>query len=533
MTGTLLALVLAGAPTAAAAAAAGATPADLTTTSVAPPPATASSSTSTRIGWHVDNRNQRQDDDDFGIAIIRTNLALDGGDSRFAVRIDGETFVRDPARRVASGITRQDDLRLERVNLDLERGTDWGGITVRGHLALGDFYTQLGRGLVLSLRRLDELGIDSALRGVRADLSVGDGALELHLLAGTVNVVNLEPQLLAHVDDPRDRIGGVRIEGRIGGLDLGAHVVAFRDAVAPAPGATRESEAAGATADLVLGDTLLGIEVDAQRRRTLGSQEDGWAAYGTFSAPLGDRLTLLAEGKHYVRFAHLTGSPLSSGEGRFVYNQAPTAERIDQELLDNTDVTGGRLRGDVLLGEAASSVHGSLGGFRNRSTQQWLGHGFVGLDLRAQDGLTVATSAGYRREWTVAGGALTRAIAHGELDVLTPVSARLSLHFIARHESHVEANAGTRYIFHRGGASLEVALFDWLVIGAGTDWDTQDQNDGIARHFGFGLVRWRASDAFIAQVLAGSQRGGIRCIAGACRMQAPFAGVRTDVTVLY
>ena len=42
---------------------------------------------------------------------------------------------------------------------------------------------------------------------------------------------------------------------------------------------------------------------------------------------------------------------------------------------------------------------------------------------------------------------------------------------------------------------------DRLVIGAGTDWDTQNQNPAVARHFGFALLRWRASDAFIAQLL--------------------------------
>jgi hypothetical protein len=318
-----------------------------------------------------------------------------------------------------------------------------------------------------------------------------------------------------------------------GELAVGTHLAVFRDSPAAGAASDRQAEAYGGTLDVVVGQAAIGLEIDGQHRRTLGSSENGWAAYLVSTLPLGERVTVLGEGKHYVGFASLSGSALSSGEGRFVYNQAPTAERIDQELIDNTDVTGGRLRADVALDDAGSSGHASAGLFQNRATAQWVGHGFGGLDLRRGDGLAVGISAGYRREWQVAGGALARAIVHGELDLLTRLHAQVGLHFIARHESHAEASGHVRHVFHRGGLSLEADLHDRLVLGAGTDWDTQNQNPTVARRFGFALLRWRVANAFIVQLLAGSQRGGIRCIAGACRIQAPFAGVRGDVTVLF
>lgn len=494
----------------------------------ASPAAAFSGSTSARVEWRGNNRNERTDDDRFGAAIMRTNLALDGGNARFAVRFDGEGFVRPPP-----GAGHEDQLRIERLSLDLDRTFAPGRREVRVHLSLGDFYAQLGRGLALSLRRIDDLGIDAGLRGVRVDVGAADGRLALVLLGGITNTVNIDQQYLRHLDEPRDRLAGARLEGRLGELALGLHAAGVRDVETAVAASRRQTVNFGGTLDLALGGVDLGLEVNGQRRQAFGAQEEGWAAYGVATVPLG-RVTILAEAKHYVRFLPLTGSSLSTGEGRFLYSQPPTAERIDQELVDNTDVTGGRLRADLGLGsESVSSLHGNVGLFRNRATGQWVTHAFAGVDLRGSSGIAVLTAGGYRREWLAANGALVRAIAHGELDAILPVTERFSLHGIAQHESHAEATGAARYVFHRGGASLEADFGDRLALALGVDWDTQNRAPGVANGFGFGLVRWRQSDAFIVQVLAGSQRGGIRCIAGACRIQPPFAGARLDITALY
>lgn len=56
-------------------------------------------------------------------------------------------------------------------------------------LTLGDFYAQFGRGLVLSVRKLDELSSDITIRGARATshLDVDDAKLKLTLLGGEMN----------------------------------------------------------------------------------------------------------------------------------------------------------------------------------------------------------------------------------------------------------------------------------------------------------------------------------------------------------
>jgi hypothetical protein len=427
-------------------------------------------------------------------------------------------------------VDRRNDLRLERVTLDLERQNAPLGHDIRCRASLGDFYAQLGRGLVLSLRRIDELGIDVALRGARGEVALADDQVLVTVLGGVTNPVNIERQYLVHLDDPGDRVAAARAEGRIGEVVLGAHGVGVREEKPEDPMYRRQSLAAGGTLDVNIGPGSLGFEVDAQRRRVFGVDQDGWAAFGVGSIAIG-RWTLLAEGKHYVRFAPMSGSKASAGE-RFIYSYSPTAERVDQEIVDNTNVTGGRVRADLALSEDGTrSLHGSFGVFRNRALQQWISHDFGGIDWRWPGGIAVQAVTGYRREWLVDGGSLLRAIAHGELDALVPLSPRLALHGIVKHESHVEAVANQRQIFHRGGSSLELDIADRLVLAAGVDWDTQNRSDGVANGFGFGVIRWRQNDAFIVQILAGTQRGGIRCLAGACRLQPSFSGVRLDLTV--
>ncbi len=497
-------------------------------TSHAEQPAAFSGSTSLLGEWHGDNRNDRPGDDDFGDAVMRTNLALDGGDTRFALRLDGEAFLRAPAM-----VTRRNDLRIERVSLDLDRTFAPGGHEIRTRIALGDFYAQLGHGLALSLRRVDELGLDVALRGARADVSLLQDRLTLTALGGVTNPVNIEAQELRSLDDPHDPLGGARIEGRLGSAALAAFGVAAQEGQPEAGQEARRYAVGGATVDVSLGDAVVAVEVDAQERRVLGAIGRGHAIYGTTTVPVG-RATFLVEGKHYARFQPLLGSKLSFGEGRFLYSFAPTAERIDQELLDNTDISGGRLRSDVAVSEDGTrSVHASLGLFRDRAFDLWFAHGFGGIDWRWPSGATLLASGGYRREWDAVDGALFRAIAHGEIDAIVPLGARLSLHAIAKHESHAEPLGDETHVFHRGGTSVELDFAARLALAGGVDWDTQSRAQGVANVFGFGLVRYRASDAFIVQITGGTQRGGIRCIAGACRLQPSFAGARVEVTARF
>ena len=61
-------------------------------------------------------------------------------------------------------------------------------------LTLGDFYVQLGRGLVFSVRKIDELSIDTTVRGAKAAFDRTFDGVHLSALAfgGQMNPVRLE-----------------------------------------------------------------------------------------------------------------------------------------------------------------------------------------------------------------------------------------------------------------------------------------------------------------------------------------------------
>jgi hypothetical protein len=489
-------------------------------------PALFSGSTAAVAEYRGDNRNGDDTDDRFADALVRTQLALDGGDTRAELRFDAEAFHGQP--RGPGAPERRGDLRLERARIELERTFGRG----RVEIAAGDFYAQVGRGLLLSLRRVDELGLDVALRGAKARLGWLDDAIAVELMGGTTNAVNVERQRLARVEDPEDRIGGGRLEGRAGGVLLGVHAVGARESEAGPLGGPDQSFAFGGGAEGTLGPVAFGVEVDRQHRRVAGQPLAGTAVYGTAGVTAG-RITLLAEGKHYDRFAPLLSRRVVGGDGRLLLSLPPTAERIDQELLDNSDITGGRLRGDVVLDlETASSAHANLGVYRDRFLGQWFSHAFAGVDWRRPSQAAVAMAGGHRREWQWS-GALVRAIAHGELDGYAPLSPRTSIHLAARYQLVTEGSGAARDRFHRGDSSIEVSWADRWTFGGGLDWDTQKRAPGVARLFPWASVRWRPGDRFILQALGGAQRGGVRCIAGACREQPPFTGARLDVTVRF
>ena len=102
-------------------------------------------------------------------------------------------------------------------------GLEYTGRTVEA--TLGDFYVSFGRGLVLSIRKLDELGIDTTLRGGK--LVYHEDRVAATLVLGVTNIQNVDEatgrfvarlpargDLLRPVAAPHDFIGGARVEYR-------------------------------------------------------------------------------------------------------------------------------------------------------------------------------------------------------------------------------------------------------------------------------------------------------------------------------
>ncbi len=120
----------------------------------------------------------------------------------------------------------------------------------------GDFYAQIGRGLALSMRKVDELGSDTTIRGVKASYraALGPGAsTTVTALGGLTNPVRVddptgttvtsrghllfplapEPKATAYVAHPRpnfepDAIVALRHETGMDWLTVGFHAVMLR-----------------------------------------------------------------------------------------------------------------------------------------------------------------------------------------------------------------------------------------------------------------------------------------------------------------
>ena len=127
------------------------------------------------LNHFIDNENGANDDDNFSMILERLRLKSSSEGVAAGLRVDSMLFLGDKGPR-------ETEARLERVYADIERDD------VR--IVAGDFYKQLGRGLLLALRKVDEVGFDVVLRGV--DTSVEKDSFKANLFAGFTNSVNID-----------------------------------------------------------------------------------------------------------------------------------------------------------------------------------------------------------------------------------------------------------------------------------------------------------------------------------------------------
>ncbi len=182
------------------------------------------------LNYHFDNRNTADNkvntvlDDNYGEWLDRLNIQASYWKLRIGVRIDAATFFAKP-----------DAERIRRLATDAQPGTTAGdldkrlgyenqmyadlhtrflrayypsklfiGFTQPGlDVTVGDFYAQLGRGLVFSARKIDELAVDTTVRGLKVAADHDFGGFRL---AGTFFVGQMNPLRI-------DETSGRRLHG--------------------------------------------------------------------------------------------------------------------------------------------------------------------------------------------------------------------------------------------------------------------------------------------------------------------------------
>lgn len=394
--------------------------------------------------YNFDNRDTRPGqvasvaNDNWGLFYNRLNLQATSGHLTLSVRADNVWFYSSKSpQSIASELARRASFadegaragfysdKINESGIELSnRYINWvypAKYTISYgtpdlEIALGDSYAQLGRGLVLSLRKLDELASDTTVRGVRAGarINAGSARIKLTLLGGSLNPLRIDeasgrylgvdssvipgfvtlteagmPRAISTDFVPRaedcarggtcsyapDRLLAGQIELSLAEATLGSQGSLLLRSAALGPDAVRTADrivTASQSLDLprVAEHGSLYLEAALQKLGHDGANEPrlplGYALYGSASW-VERRFSVLLEGKHYRGFFPLAANVSTARAREFAqlqYSAPPTTEELwnDTEFGNfNTCVSGGRVKGEAHVSRAHSAV-------------AWLGH---------------------------------------------------------------------------------------------------------------------------------------------------------------
>ncbi len=437
-------------------------------------------------------------------------------------------------------------------------------------LTAGDDYLTIGRGMALSLRKFDEIGFATNLRGAHARYRT-DG-FEMRVGAGFTNVVNVDSVEEKLVPDPNDLVFLARVEtDALGPLTLGAHLVDIE---------RRHSDMRLALTDPLFGDgdddTIQGrrfertlitglsaelafdaIDINGEvgylsndeTRATLGgdtpSGEPGVALYlgatGTFG-----RWTALLEGKHYDHWRvdsslHPETADAQGVTQFFPYVTPPSLERIDQRVVNNTDVSGVHLRLDHAF--APSQKGNKLILFLSGAffvdapaEDEWTLHSYAGLELTTAAGDRFVLQSGYRREEAPdagSAGIIRLGMWHLDLDWFKTVGKAVDLQLHWTHEFR-DKNIGAESLaegYFEGTFYLSVNLPPaWSITGQ-LEYLTDSATEQTT--FPGMFLQWKPDSASFVRLFVGRSKGGLKCSGGVCRIFPDFEGVKLETTLRF
>jgi hypothetical protein len=344
------------------------------------------------LNYHVDNRNDvnasdvdKRLDDNYGSWVNRFNVSAAWKAWQAGLRFDTATYFHRPKlSQFEEGAQRDNAAESLRYRL---RDTYVVSPFLPSKLYLtyakpdveitaGDGYVSFGRGMVLTIRKIDELAADTSLQGAKVI-----GRLKpftLTAVAGLANPVRFDEATgvvlrdpAATIDSPyrntwsRDLIAGARAEAKMGTSTIGLQIADIhrRDDL------QLSGDPVIISKDITNGGVSLAIpkiadalplnlytELAVQKRSRFEGKGDattddrGYAAYAALSMKTGI-VTSSFEGKHYRGYY---AAKLNADNARYSafsavqYMTPPTVERITQDsLFDNSCTTGGRARIDV------------------------------------------------------------------------------------------------------------------------------------------------------------------------------------------
>src|SRR3954469_10203184 len=236
---------------------------------------------------------------------IQSRLNVDLGWRRFRAftRFDTAAYLDRPAGSCGPDATTPVALRSRFCQnpFYVEKwGLEYSGRAIEA--VLGDFYVSFGRGMVLSIRKIDELGIDTTLRGGK--LVYHEDRIAATMVLGVTNMQNVdeatgrsvrdyapESTFLRPVPAPRDFIGGSRIEYRFfDRVNVGLHEVGGVQAIDATTSQRHDSYFLyGGSVDAPKLLRWLGVyfEGAGQLQTTADTRRSGYALYGALTGYFG------------------------------------------------------------------------------------------------------------------------------------------------------------------------------------------------------------------------------------------------------
>lgn len=427
-------------------------------------------------------------------------------------------------------------------------GIEYNGRTIEA--VLGDFYVSFGRGMVLSIRKIDELGIDTTLRGGK--LVYHEDRVAATLVLGVTNMQNVdeatgrtiadygpENTFLRPVPAPRDFIGGARAEYRFfDKVNVGVHEVGGVQAIDATPNSARHDSffLYGGSIDAPRLFPWLGVyfEGAGQLQTQSDARHSGYALYGALNGYFG-ALTLQLEIKDYVQYQPWKAS-VPGGYVEFApvqYLSPPTAERVLTELQAPIfDVRGPRLRADWRVNDWLL-VYASYAYFQDGSvpTSPLQFHDpYGGAEIRWNRGQShFFPSGGYRLEWDDMLHAEHQHVGHIEWDGTQVLPHGFSIEtqgfVLIRREPLLMVPPWTE-----GNAYVALKWTPYLVATLGYEWTTMQSNAATHNYFN-GALQWNITTSTSVRAFVGGTRGGLKCISGVCRVFPPFTGARLELVM--
>ncbi len=501
---------------------------------------------------------------------------------------------------------------------------------------VGDAYVQMGRGLVLSMRKIDDLGIDNTIRGAtlkiqkdpfaatialglanpsRVDEASGrtlflptsadpknnaqslvqakgpqplfgsDRIVAAEIQAGRGSPLVLSTQLMhltrcaaypynrrvnGVLKDPTKPEGAVPDYGTLNSFGLGStcdqpEVESFLTS-SPASGIRRAPEITivgqalelprlGKFGNIYVGSAMMHRhEIDPRAPNANGN-----ALYASYSGTVGP-VTNTVEFKSYRNYVPVFGS-VDQGPGEYqniAYTTPPTTESITQDAMFgayNWCIDGGRLRTDVRVNKsfllwgqgiyahtkseqsAECNAFGKIlsgAGQNQAALQDDVVDVTAGLQWDFEKSRSfVYAQAGGRGDWRSDGSPFYR-----ETQTRYAISKWLggpfSLELTGIHRIRWEAvqnvRDGTAQQWLEGENYTALKITPKWIMSQGFEYRS---SLGNPTYYVNGSITYKFTEKSNIKILAGQQRGGLRCVNGVCRIFPAFEGIRAELTLRF